>query len=554
MFKGMVTSFPGDEKYYPRFSTTVYLKRRINTNLPFHLPPKVVQIENPNGVLCSQNIETCTISNGEPHQPCFKCREQNYICKNFKQPFTFKNIQIPANNNESEGYCIPDTNVDFNNINPNTSDLILTVDQFENVYFVVQCKYPNIFNHSVPTQDCSQFINPCGQFPLYNILTNENYVEGTKINFDPFVNGRCRVPPDSNYTATWSDTTGPGIRSLNFLEQNYTGTGYTNKSPTQELLDIGYRQDVIDLFKTRVNTIHLPTPCAFDPRNGNPVNGKWDPLYKACICGPGTVPAVEQQDSSGNVVNTQDGAPNACLGIGDSTTSENFIEYANVQPNSYPQLMKQVTTQILNAPSPIQVLFQRPGLWEPYTYFHREATDPGRVESDGFDFKLDLSSATQPGWVFTYTDSRFVISRYSDTLDQIDLILKQGASYLNSLNTIMVNSGEPILGRFNEAVVVDLLPARPLNLHRAEKFFTLKAIGERESLGAYTSPTIVINSYRWALETDGFLTNQYVFTIDYSKKFCLGKPVWYYDENLRLTQRITQDQVDPNVLYDYPAV
>jgi hypothetical protein len=553
MFKGMVTSFPGDEKYYPRFSTTVYLKRRINTNLPFHLPPKVVQIENPNGVLCSQNIETCTISNGEPHQPCFKCREQNYICKNFTQPFTFKDIQIPANTNESEGYCIPDTNVDFNNINPNTSDLILTVDQFENVYFVVQCKYPNIFNHSVPTQDCSQFINPCGQFPLYNILTNENYVEGTKINFDPFVNGRCRVPPDSNYTATWPDTTGPGIRSLNFLEQNYTGTGYTNKTPTQELLDIGYRQDVIDLFKTRVNTIHLPTPCAFDPRNGNPVNGKWDPLYKACICGPGTVPAIEQQDSNGNVVDTQDGAPNACLGIGDSTTSENFIEYANVQPNSYPQLMKQVNTQILNAPTPIQVLFQRPAMWEPYTYFHREATDPGRVESDGFDFLLDPLS----GWSFVYTDSRFAISRYRDTLDKMNGAFPSGTSYLNTLKTIMIDSGEPILGDINEAVVVNDFESGRLNLNRAEKFFTLKTIGERESLGAYTSPTLVINSYRWALETDGFLTNQYVFTIDYSNKFCLGKPVWYYQNTTitsELVQNLTQDEVDPNVLYDYPAV
>jgi len=554
MFKGMVTSFPGDEKYYPRFSTTVYLKRRINTNLPFHLPPKVVQIENPNGVLCSQNIETCTISNGEPHQPCFKCREQNYICKNFTQPFTFKNIEIPANTNENEGYCIPDTNVDFNNINPNTSDLILTVDQFENVYFVVQCKYPNIFNHSVPTQDCSQFINPCGQFPLYNILTNENYVEGTKINFDPFVNGRCRVPPDSNYTATWSDVAGPGIRPLNFLEQNYTGTGYTNKTPTQELLDIGYRQDVIDLFKTRTNTIQLPTPCAFDPRNGNPVNGKWDPLYRACICGAGAVPAIEQQDSSGNVVNTQDGAPNTCLGIGDSTTMEKFIEYANVQPNSYPQLMKQVNTKILNAPSPIQVLFQRPGLWEPYTYFHRQATDVNHLESDGFDFKFYYNDFFQPHHFDT--DSKYVITRYRDTLEAA---YNSGHydSILQVLSAAMVANGEPILGAINESVAIDGPLNNSLALDEAERFFTLRAIGERESLGAYTSPTIIIDSYRWARETE-FKTNQYVFTIDYSNRFCLGKPVWSYvpfANNFETPkQNLTQNEVDPNVLYDYPAV
>lgn len=550
----MVTSFPGDEKYYPRFSTTVYLKRRTNTSLPFHLPPKVIQIENPNGVLCSQSIETCTIDNQEPHQPCFKCREQNYICRNFNQPFTFKNIEIPANTNENEGYCIPDTNVDFNNINPNTSDLILTVDQFENIYFVVQCKYPNIFNHSLPTQDCSQFINPCGQFPLYNNLTNEDYVEGTKINFDPFLDGRCRVPANSNYTATWSNTAGPGIRSLNYLEQNYTGTGYTNKSPTQELLDIGYRQDVIDLFKTRVNTIHLPTPCAFDPRNGNPVNGKWDPLYKACICGPGTVPAIEQQDSNGNVVDTQDGAPNACLGIGDSTTSEKFIEYANVQPNSYPQLMKQVTTQILNAPSPIQVLFQRPGLWEPYTYFHREPTDADRIDSDGFDFKYYFNDLYAPHHFDT--DSKFIITRYRDTLDAA-YSTKRYDSFLQVLRDGMIANGEPILGAINEGTANDGLLNANLQLDGAEKFFTLRAIGERESLGAYTSPTIIIDSYRWAIET-GFKTNQYVFTIDYSNRFCLGKPVWRYLQNSSNfevpSQTLTQDEVDPNVLYDYPAV
>jgi hypothetical protein len=215
--------------------------------------------------------------------------------------------------------------------------------------------------------------------------------------------------------------------------------------------------------------------------------------------------------------------------------------------------MKQVNTQILNAPTPIQVLFQRPAMWEPYTYFHREATDPGRVESDGFDFLLDPLS----GWSFVYTDSRFAISRYRDTLDKMNGAFPSGTSYLNTLKTIMIDSGEPILGDINEAVVVNDFESGRLNLNRAEKFFTLKTIGERESLGAYTSPTLVINSYRWALETDGFLTNQYVFTIDYSNKFCLGKPVWYYQNTTitsELVQNLTQDEVDPNVLYDYPAV
>lgn len=472
------------------------------SSLPFPLPPSTQTISGDED--CFENITTCSINSNDSYRPCFKCKQFNWICQNFKDSIKLDDDSIiPPNQNDDEGYCLPNFNI-HETINSYTSQLVL-INDTDGLYFAVQCKYPNIFSHTNILSNCSIFLNPCKTFSLYNNLTDEVYVEGTQINFDPFINGRCRVPSDSEYTATWSDLEGPGIKFKLFYEREQSNCpDFTNKNTLSELTAAGYKNSIASYFSTFPNTICLPTPCKYDVRNGIDVGGVWDSSLKACTCPPSrSLPVIEKQDAGGNVVDALEGYPNACISLGDVkrddvlTNRVNFVEFGNVNYDSTPQTyvyvsLKEEFTRVVGS-TKIIALYQRPAVWSYYT------------QLDNYTFGWDRRVANTPPYgthfeVYKCTSNWRIVVAYDLFKKIIRTYQGDGESYehwnyviepMNKRGDLNQSLGES--GKCSVVVVGGLGAERPMLEYIKYNVAFLLVGGPTTMGGVYTSRAIVRN-------------------------------------------------------------
>lgn len=550
---------------------TASAARRVRTEeRPFPLPPATIQIEDPNSVQCSTNLLSCTPDENEPYRPCFRCKEYNWKCTTFPDEVELGDTTYPAGS-----YCVPSSDVDVNTLNEYTSQLVLVNDS-DGLHFIVRCKYPGLFTHSSSISNCSTFISPCGPYDFVNGDTGEVYDGTGAITFDPFYTGRCSVPSDSPYLATWSDTAGPGIQLRLYYEQEQSNCGdYTNRDNIETLVAAGYKRGVAAQFLTYTNTICLPTPCKYDPKTGVEVGGTWDPVIKACTCPVGSAVAVrEDQDNNGNAIDAASGHPNACYSVPlrrdpNDNNSVNYIEFGNVQTDSTPQTYivthpSRAMSAFIDASKHICIYFPRPAMWK--EYLDRIIRRPNWW---AYDKKWDGAPIISAN-VTDYTSGRYPVilpmDIYLGTMTENWAYRafatgweEDSERFWKAFLDLMDKHNDPFPKQHQPYATPEHSPVGSINSSYAIIRKTILTFfgGPTSSAGVYTKPAVVVNPLIWSDEaiTDpfqtGYKTNIFISAISTQSNEIRINHSWKADNYF---QEITEDRVDTRLLFLSPSV